>query len=171
MLVGRNPRTTNTFQSLVCNSFSARLLGPGRECKQICVGCQLASLLKDKLSIRRMHSLVARWPGRHPHPPPPKDKLECRPARLLLQPPPCQSLSSFVTDRNHNCSMSAETPLTGTPCQPLTSEQPGVTGLPLYMEKFPTPEQAPLLGSRIKSLFGVFGAFGPLSQTHTFHSR
>ena len=113
MFFGRNLPTTNTFQLVGDNSFSGRLLGPGRECKQIRVGCQLPSLLKDKLSIQRMPALVAHWT-------PPPGQVGMPTISAALATAPCQSLSSSVTDNNRDCSISAETALTGTPCQPLT---------------------------------------------------
>lgn len=55
MFAGRDICTTNTRLNLPTAYPSLDTLsGPRGECKQICVGCQLPSLLKDKDSIRGM---------------------------------------------------------------------------------------------------------------------
>lgn len=172
MFAGRNTCTTkHTFQSASYISVTDCLPDPGGECKQICVGCQLPSLLKDKDSIWRMCSSDAPWPGRPP------GQTRTLTHRLMTTP---ASLSLYVSFylflslirstivpslQKHP---SPALPANLWPCVSTDLRAAGGYRPPSVHGKPPHPERAPCPQHRIKSLYVWFvRVFYPShSRTH-----
>lgn len=97
--------------------------GPGGECKHMCVGCQLPSLLGDKDSIRRMFPSEGSLARTRMSPPRPNSKAD--PPVICSAPCTTAPASLSHPDKNRHCAIFSEkkNPLHGAPRHPLTHRQ------------------------------------------------